>query len=38
MDLLKNYAESSGDDEPQAPVTKRVAIGSLAPDVDISDL
>lgn len=38
MDLLKNYAESSGDDEPQAPVTKRVAIGSLAPEVDISDL
>ena len=38
MDLLKHYAESSSDDEPLEPISKRVAIGSLAPEVDISDL
>lgn len=41
MDLLKHYAESlgeSGEEELPEPLPKRVAIGTLAPEVDISDL
>ena len=38
MELLRQYAQSSGEEDDVEPMPRRVAVGTLAPEVDISDL